>query len=166
MQTSDRIIVPEINMKWLGIWLDRTASFKHHIQAAAAKAQLAWNLAQRLTRKNGGGMSPPALRHLINSCILPIMDYGSAVWYNGNPSQVSTCQRLQNTMIRRMTGSAINTPVAVLGHDARIPPVQICLEEAMIREATRWAGLPPSHPIIWLLREETGVQTRLHRVKD
>lgn len=164
--TDSRCIAPEVTMRWLGVWLDRASTFSHHYTVKTAAGASAWNLVKRLSKINGGGLGIAQTRLVINSCIMPIMDYGSAVTYNGDLAQVRQLQVMQNQFLRRVLGVVKQTPIAVLAAEAQCPPCQVRLEDAMEREAVHWRTLPSDHPIITSMNESSAIETRLHRIAN
>jgi ribonuclease HI len=153
---------PERGMRWLGIWLDSTLTFKIHVEKWTAKAQaVAYHLRGLANTKYGP--LPSAVRRAVRACIEPVLLYGAEAWYPG-----TTCPRwTQPTkegpsriqqLIRRMSKSlnvsmrAIlpvwrTTPLNALHREAGIPPVPQLLEARRMCFAARLKSLDEAHPL-------------------
>ncbi|KAJ7244145.1 hypothetical protein B0H12DRAFT_1022643, partial [Mycena haematopus] len=67
-------ITPSPTVKWLGVYLDRRLSFRHHVKTLSARAA---NTVNGLTMLSNTvrGMSQVHLRHLYKACVMPVMTY-------------------------------------------------------------------------------------------
>ncbi|KJZ70477.1 hypothetical protein HIM_10149 [Hirsutella minnesotensis 3608] len=73
---------PDQAMRWLGIWLDSTLSFKTHVEKWTAKAQaIAFHLRGLTNTKHGP--RPSAMRRAVCACVLPVLLYAAEAWYPG-----------------------------------------------------------------------------------
>lgn len=76
------MITPVEIIRWLGVHLDSRPSFKHHVTTWSAKTLY---LAQHIRRLSSvyRATVPKALVTVIDSCIIPVATFGSAVWCPG-----------------------------------------------------------------------------------
>ncbi len=100
---------PQDSVKYLDIWLDKKLNFKTHVGVRIANATRALHTIMSLM-KSESGLSPSAARQLYMSCIIPISDYGSEIWYNNQKSFEKRFQKLQNLAIRKILGTFKTTP--------------------------------------------------------
>ncbi|KAJ3498163.1 hypothetical protein NLG97_g1340 [Lecanicillium saksenae] len=154
---------PDAAMRWLGIWLDRSLSFKPHVEKWAAKAQAVANHLRRLTNTQHGP-APSAVRTAVLACVEPVLLYGAEIWYPGKTRpRWSKPERVVPTktqhLLRRMTKplnyamKAIlpvwkTTPTPILHRESGIPPVTLLLEARQLRFAARLKALDKSHPLV------------------
>lgn len=140
------IVKPGETVRWLGVWLDRKLSFKDHIKIKVDAASRAMGSLNRLANTESG-LTPMAVRQLYNSCITPICDFGSEIWYRDQKSMVYRFQTLQNQAMQKILGTFRTTPVAAMSVMAAIPPAHIRLQHSVRRYASRILTLPEQHPI-------------------
>ncbi|KZT03638.1 uncharacterized protein LAESUDRAFT_611966, partial [Laetiporus sulphureus 93-53] len=62
-------------LRWLGLWLDRTLSFEHHIRVMAARAQSRVIALHQLANTQRG-ISVAQARLLYLSTVLPVLTFG------------------------------------------------------------------------------------------
>ncbi|KJZ68078.1 hypothetical protein HIM_12534 [Hirsutella minnesotensis 3608] len=65
---------PDRAMRWLGVWLDSTLSFKTHVEKWTAKAQAVAFHLRRLTNTKHGPL-PSAVRRAVRACVIPVLLY-------------------------------------------------------------------------------------------
>jgi len=147
VQISDTIIIkPKTEVRWLGIWFDRTLSFKPHIDKVLAKANRVYNQIARLANC-GKGLSFQAMRQLYQACVTSIADYGVPVWWKGQRHYLERFQKLQNSMLRKILGAFKTTPTAAMEIEASILPVKIRFNKICQKYAFRAIQLDQGHPI-------------------
>jgi hypothetical protein len=73
---------PEAAMRWLGIWLDSSLSFRVHAEKWTAKSQAVAHHLRGLTNTIHGPL-PSAVRSAVRACVEPVLLYGTEVWYPG-----------------------------------------------------------------------------------
>jgi len=71
-------IAPTNSVKILGVVMDSTLRLKQHLARAAKRGLAATQAVKRL-----GNLRPTVVRQLVNSVVLPTIDYASAVWFPG-----------------------------------------------------------------------------------
>ncbi|KAJ6437641.1 transcription-silencing protein clr2 domain-containing protein [Purpureocillium lavendulum] len=128
---------PEAAMRWLGIWLDSTLTFKTHIEKWAAKAHAVAYHLKGLTTTHRGPL-PSAVRRAVRACIEPQLFFGAEPWYPGmtcprwhqptkeGPSRIRhLIRRLDkslHTAMRAVLPVWKTTPLAAGYREAGIPP--------------------------------------------
>ncbi|KAJ6438021.1 hypothetical protein O9K51_09443 [Purpureocillium lavendulum] len=154
---------PESALRWLGIWLDSTLTFKTHVEKWTAKAAKVAHHLKGMANTNRGPL-PSAVRRAVRACIEPQLLFGAEAWYPG-----MTCPRWTQPakegpsgirhLIRRMDKSlhtAVRavlpiwktTPLSARHREAGIPPVSQLLESCRLRFAARLRSLDEAHPLV------------------
>ena len=92
------------------------------------------------------GLSCMAWRHIFSSIILPILTYGSNVWFTdvNQKSYLQVLQVAQNEACRKLTGVFRTTPTHLVQKLLAIPPIRFRLRHLLRTAHTRLATLPPS----------------------
>jgi hypothetical protein len=139
-------IDPTPTTKWIGIHFDNKLTFVEHTKEAAAKAMRVAN-ASALLGNSIHGLSPYLRRQLYLGVVLPMMTYGSPVWWKGTKRQATILETVQNKALRQITGAFSTTPIRAMEIEASIPPITHYLDYVNRRTAIRFLRLPPSHPI-------------------
>jgi ribonuclease HI len=166
IQHDDKTIAPGQTIKWLGIHLDSTLSFKHHIEERTASARAVANHIRGLSKVHKGA-PPAAIQKAIRAVVVTKLLYGSEVWWpgqtrygakrhnrdwpqvqNGLGEQLDKCQITLNHAIRGCLPVWKTTPKEALWREASIPPVRILLDIARRRHALRLGSLPAEHPLV------------------
>ena len=142
-------IEPSDVQRWLGFWLDRKLSWKHHIQTRTASAMRVFMALSRLGNTERG-LSQSALQQLYQSCITTVADFGAEVWWNQQKIQSQPLQRLQNQAMRKIAGAFKTTPIAALEAELGLPPADLRLDRIQRAYATHLLTLPENHPVLEL----------------
>ena len=147
-------IQPSTCIRWLGVWLDPTLSFKEHIRQKTTSATRAYFALRRLANTQNG-LTVSSMRLLYLSAVLPILDFGAEIWYTGERQQgyVSQLQKVQNKALRSLLGAFRTSPTAALEAESAIPPTRTRLQHLRRKYAIRIATLPPSHTLRRLVPE-------------
>jgi len=170
-------------LRWLGLYLDRRLSFKHHAAQMAARAYKVTKGLQILGNTVRG--APPKLAtQAVESCIQPILLYGAEAWWPGLTRgnrrgletsnrvgiQAEKLQKVQNAAIRNALPTYLTTPTAALHREAGIQPITLALDHRVAMATLRARKLEPSHPLVERrLRERrypTRYKTRLIRPSE
>ncbi|KAM4054427.1 reverse transcriptase (RNA-dependent DNA polymerase) [Hirsutella rhossiliensis] len=150
-------------MRWLGVWLDSTLSFKTHVEKWTAKAQAVAFHLRRLTNTRHGPL-PSAVRRAVCACVIPVLLYAAEVWYPGStrprwtkpgkegPSRIGHLVKKMSkalyTSLRAILPVWRTTPTNVLHREAGIPPVPLLLEARRTAFAARLKSLDEAHPLV------------------
>ncbi|KAG9125840.1 hypothetical protein FRC07_005990 [Ceratobasidium sp. 392] len=117
------------SIRWLGFHLDRRLDFKDHTSKMAIKA-LSVISGIRLLANSVRGLSVVHARLLYRACVIPVLTYGSALWYRGPKSKglLGPLIRAQNLGLRWILGAFRTSPVNAMEHVAAILPVPLLLQ--------------------------------------
>ena len=142
-------IIPPLYIQWLGFYLDRKLSFKHHVNILCAKAK---NIISGLTCLGNTitGLNQNNLRLLYKTCVIPVITYGSQLWFNPYHLKkllINKLQVIQNLGLRRVTGTFRTTNTEALTILAYQPPIQITVHKLFESCAARFFRLPLSSEI-------------------
>lgn len=132
------VIKPSNPIRWLGIYFDTKLTFDKHRELMRTKAQSALN-GLTILGNTVRGLTQLHMRRLYLACILPILTWGSEVWYHGHRQKVEIkkLQALQNKACRRILGTFRTTPTGPAGVLAAILPIQEFLERKKARASIR-----------------------------
>ncbi|KAI5732205.1 hypothetical protein M8J77_023312 [Diaphorina citri] len=117
--------------KYLGVTLDRTLSFKTHLEKSAAKLKSRNNIIQKLCGSKWGSSSH-VLRTSALSLVYSAAEYCAPVWMNCKHTNLIDVQL--NQSMRLITGSIKPTPTFWLPTLSNIPPPKLRRESALYRE--------------------------------
>lgn len=96
--------------KYLGIWIDENLNFSFHIDCLAK--QLRQKMGFLYRHKSSLPLS--CRKRIIESVILPVLDYGDIIYKNATISSLSMLDSIYHSAIRFSTGSAYNTHHCIL----------------------------------------------------
>jgi hypothetical protein len=120
--------------KYLGIRLDRSLTFKHHLTGTARKLQTRNNIIHKLTGTSWGASSD-VLRTSVLSLVYPTAEYCAPVWLGS--SHTNKVDVELNKAMRCISGTLISTPCHWLPVLCRIPPPDLRRKHALLREARK-----------------------------
>lgn len=128
---------------WLGFYLDRQLDFKDHVQKMAIKG-CSVIAGLRLLANSIRGLSVYHAHLLFKTCVLPVLTYGSVIWFHGSrqKSLIRLIEHTQNAGIRWLLGAFHTSPVPAMEHVASIPPIHITLQRLSYNASTRLRCLP------------------------
>ena len=98
-----------------------------------------------------GQLTPKLAVHLFNVLVLPIMDYGSEVWYSA--SIAGNLEVFQKKFFKRNLGVRMNTPDHAVSGELGILPVSLRLKKNVLKYLHRLNAMPDSSPVKWAYRE-------------
>ena len=136
------------NLKLLGLTIDGELKFHEHAKNVTSKAKKAIGIIGTL----GGvyrGIPSQQMKQLYISCVRPIFEYASPVWYHKLTGQwKDEIQKIQNTALRRILGAFKSAPIKAMQRDADILPVNIRMQEICDRFAVRAIrAVSPRNPV-------------------
>ncbi|KJZ72308.1 hypothetical protein HIM_08349 [Hirsutella minnesotensis 3608] len=154
---------PDRAMRWLGVWLDSTLSFKTHVEKWTAKAQAVAFHLRTLTNTKHGPL-PSAVRRAVCACVIPVLLYAVEAWYPSSTSPrwtkpekdgpsrighlVKKMSKALYTSLRAILPVWRTTPTNVLHREAGIPPVSLLLDARRMAFAARLKALDEAHPLV------------------
>jgi hypothetical protein len=93
------------------------------------------------------GMSLQNLRQIYTATIIPVIDYGAKIWWQGRKTLIKRLETLQNKAIRSILGAFKTTPIAALEAEAAIPPTELRLNQLKRRYSLSLISAPEYHPL-------------------
>ncbi|KAB5587976.1 Reverse transcriptase from mobile element jockey protein [Ceratobasidium theobromae] len=135
-------------VRWLGFFLDRRLNFKDHVSRMATRAKCILG-GMRMLGNSLRGLSVYHARMLVNTCIIPILTYGFALWFHGRNSKghCKTLQTVQNIACRWASGSFRTAPTAVLEHVIAMPPIEFRICRQCANYSAKLRHLPSSSQV-------------------
>ncbi|KAJ1300689.1 hypothetical protein OPQ81_002336 [Rhizoctonia solani] len=145
---SHTVFATSNTIRWLGFFLDRRLDFKYHVKKCAIKG-LSVIAGLKLLANSVRGLSVAHARRLFKACVLPILTYGSAIWFTGTRqnSLIEPLVKAQNAGLRWLLGAFRTAPVSALEHLASIPPIHIALARISRNASARISTLPPGSEV-------------------
>lgn len=117
--------------KYLGVILDRTLSFKKHLETTAQKISTRNNIIQKLCSTSWGA-SANTLRTSALSLVYSAAEYCAPVWLNSAHTKKVDTQL--NISMRTISGCIKTTPSYWLPTLSHIPPPALRRQDALIKE--------------------------------
>ncbi|KAG9225338.1 hypothetical protein CCMSSC00406_0006275 [Pleurotus cornucopiae] len=145
-------VFPKSTMRWLGFFFDRKLTFKEHVKIMCNRA-LSKLQALRILGNSVRGMNHANRRLVYKTVVLPVLTYGTALWYTGKRQKQLTNQMscVQNVGLRLILGTFKSTPVDAMHHLGAILPIPALLERTLDSAAIRLRTLPRhSQPLLRL----------------
>lgn len=164
LQLGDETLLPQQQVKWLGVIIDQKLTFTSHGRAVEKKGvQVALQLA-RLAR-TGWGIPLTQCMQLITSLIHSRTDYAASIWYQvgKNTATVKAIQRIDNIAQRFALGVFRTHPLVFLKHDTASPSAIARLDSRAQKAVARLLTLPDTNPAAVLARAATGETRKAHR---
>lgn len=112
------------NVKYLGMWLDRSLLWNRHINEIVEKVSKFLNLLKVLSGSKWG-VHPKHLRTLYISVIRSRIDFGSFLYGNCANVHLLKLDRLQNQALRTIGGFIKTTPIHVMESELCIIPLHV-----------------------------------------
>ena len=142
-------VFPNSSMRWLGIFFDARLTFKSHIEAMTNKASGTLAALRILHKSSHHGLPLILLRRLYISCVLPVLLWGSPVYFTGyrQDSLIKRMQSFQNRAIKQLMGAFRTSPSEPSHLLFAILPIKLRLKALSANAALRIARLPSSSPI-------------------
>lgn len=138
------------NPKYLGVFLDRTLTYKSHLQKLRAKVSTRNNLIRKLAGTSWGA-NAHCLRISSLSLVYSTAEYCSPVWLNSAHAKLINTEL--NTTMRVISGTLKSTPVDWLPVLCDITPPPIRRKTALLREFVK-ATSNPDIPLFTDLQQQ------------
>jgi hypothetical protein len=146
-------IKPSSALKWLGVRLDGSLTFKQHSVAMTSKAKRA-ALALRMLGGCKRGAPAKLLRQAVTACVLPILTFTSDCWWkppNMPRRGIQSLAPRADVVLRHTLRAALplycTTPNQLLYHYAGLAPATQLLDDASRRATIRLSRLDVYHPL-------------------
>jgi Reverse transcriptase (RNA-dependent DNA polymerase)/Endonuclease-reverse transcriptase len=138
------------SVRYLGVFIHSKLKWDTHVDIMSARARSTVRALQ-LLGNSIRGLDFANWRKVFHAIILPVLTYGSPIWFNGHRSRqktlLHTAQVAQNDAIRRIAGCFRTTPIDPLHHLLAIPPLPYTLEKLHGSYSDRLARLPFTHAL-------------------
>jgi hypothetical protein len=99
---GDTIIQPKDRLKYVGVWLDSTLSFRPHIESVLSNGLRSLHRIRILAQLPGAKVK--TIHQLITQAFLPALLWGSEAWWTGADHIVRTLSPLYNEAARIIIG--------------------------------------------------------------
>ena len=113
--------------------------------------------------KSEWSLKPTACRQLYLSCIIPISDYGSEIWYNSQKKYEKLFQNLQNRIIRKILGNFKTTPIQAMEIKSLVLPVKLRLSMKDQKYAILLLKIAENNPICQRIPNTYSIKIRKYR---
>ena len=135
-------------VKWLGIIVDHTLDFDHHLKFRRAKAR---QLLESLSSMGSSqwGISPSSWRHLYTGIIWVVALSGAELGSKGQKSWLKQFDRLQYQARRKCTGATLGASREKVNYMARVEDVKTILDSTQVRYLARCATDPATTSDPW-----------------
>lgn len=104
--------------------LDKSLNFKEHIKTIKAKSLSKLNIIKML-RKSSYGSDPYTLLKILNTIVLPTIDYACIIYMSSSNSNLKILDPILNTGIRLALGAFRTSPANSLQAISNLPPLNI-----------------------------------------
>ena len=160
--TADGRPLPnESKPKYLGITLDRSLTFKDHLENSKQKLKKRTSIIRKLTGTTWGA-SQNVLRTSAVALCYSVAEYGSPAW--ARSSHTSKVDTLLNENMRLISGTLKSTPLEWLPTMCNIAPPAVRREEANQKLHNKIVSAPPDLPIARII-DQAPTSSRLRSRK-
>jgi hypothetical protein len=137
------VVTPVENLRYLGFFINRRLKWEPHVRIMCNRAWASLKALQVLGNSICG-LSMANWRLVLNTVCLPVLAYGSQIWYLSGASKtlVNMLQRVQNEMVKQVTGAFRTAPREALLHFTRMVPMRHYIEKLTYTSALRLYRLP------------------------
>ena len=132
--------------KFLGVYLDRTLSFRKHVEYATHKASDRCKILSSLASKKWGWRKE-SLRKVYLTTQRSVLDYAAPAWQPWlSETQSKRLETAQNKALRLVTGQYASTPVEALRLEAGVVSYKTHSTRLTAISAEKAVRLPADHP--------------------
>ena len=135
---GEAMVKPETSIRVLGLHIDGKLRWGPHL--AKTKAKMATQtLGLSVVAGSTWGAILSKARQVYSAVVRPAMTYVAGSWHNprgtpgSNRTKVKVLEKIQNQCLRTVFRAFKVTSVTVLEAEARIPPIEIHLDQLVIR---------------------------------
>ena len=137
--------------------MDRSLTFKSHLQKTAAKVRTRANIVQHLAGSTWGA-NAQVLRTTALSLVYSAAEYCAPVWMNS--AHVREVDVQLNRVMRAISGTLMATPLPWLPVLSNIAPPEIRRQEALLREYNKILSAPQLPINDYLPQERSRLKSR------
>jgi hypothetical protein len=115
--SSYYVVMPVENLRYLGFFINQRLKWEPHVRIMCNWARASLKALQVLGNSIHG-LSMANWRLVLNAVCLPVLAYGSQIWYlsGGAKGLINMLQRIQNDMVKQVTGAFCTVPREALLH--------------------------------------------------
>jgi hypothetical protein len=137
------VVEPVENLRYLGFFINRRLKWEPHVRIMCNRARASLKALQVLGNSIRG-LSMANWRLVLNAVCLPVLAYGSQIWFLSGASKtlINMLQRVQNDMVKQVTGVFRTAPREALLHFTRMVPMRHYIEKLTYTSALRLYRLP------------------------
>jgi hypothetical protein len=131
------------NLRYLGFFINWRLKWEPHVRIMCNQARASLKALQVLGNSIRS-LSMANWRLVLNAVCLPVLAYGSQIWYLSGVSKtlVNMLQRVQNDMVKQVMGAFRTAPREALLHFTRMVPMHHYVEKLTYTSALRLYRLP------------------------
>jgi hypothetical protein len=147
--SSYYVVRPVENLRYLGFFINRRLKWEPHVRIMCNRARASIKALQVLGNTICG-LSMANWRLVLNAVCLPVLAYGSQLWYLTGAAKglLNMVQRVQNDMVRQVTGAFRTAPCEPLLHFTRMLPMKFFIEKLTYTSALHLYRLPRESQIL------------------
>jgi hypothetical protein len=147
--SSYYVVRPVENLRYLGFFINRRLKWEPHVRIMCNRARASIKALQVLGN-TVRGLSMANWRLVLNAVCLPVLAYGSQLWYLTGAAKglINMVQRVQNDMVRQVMGAFRTAPREPLLHFTRMLPMKFFIEKLTYTSALRLYRLPRESQIL------------------
>jgi hypothetical protein len=153
--TSYYVVHPVENLRYLGFFINRQLKWEPHVRIMCNRARASVKALQVLGNTIQG-LSMANWRLVLNAVCLPVLTYGSQLWYLMGAAKglLNMVQCVQNDMVRQVTGAFRTAPREALLHLTRMLPMKHFIEKLTYTSALRLHRLPRASQLLHHLGQD------------
>ena len=149
------VVMPAENIRYLGFFINRRLKWEPHVRIMCNRARTSIKALQVLGNTMRG-LSMANWRLVLNAVCLPVLAWGCQFWYLTGAAKtlIAMLQRVQNEMVKVVTGSFHTAPRGALLHITRMLPMAHYIEKLTHTSALRLYRLPRASQLLRCLGPE------------
>jgi hypothetical protein len=143
------VVKPVETLRYLGFFFHWRLNWEYHVRTMANRARASLK-AMTVLGNSIRGLSMANWRLVFNAVCLPVMTYGSLLWFKkaNTKKLVNYLQRVQNEGVKVITGAFRTAPREALLQITRMIPMRFFLEKLSHTSALRLYRLPRSSQLL------------------
>jgi hypothetical protein len=135
------------HVRYLGFHLDHRLSWDKHISVVTARTMSTLKAIQ-LLGNSVQGLDFGNWHHTYNAICIPILTYGTPLWFCNQKQHIKALQRVQNAVIVVIMGAFCSMPCEPLHQLSAILPIDLQLKKLFTQAAICLLSLPPNSPVL------------------
>jgi hypothetical protein len=145
VNSSYYVVTPVENLRYLGFFINRQLKWEPHVRIMCNRARASLKALQVLGNSIHG-LSMANWRLVLNAVCFPVLTYSSQIWFllGASKGLMKMLQRVQNDMVKQVTGAFRTAPREALLHFTRMVPMCHYIEKLTYTSALWLYRLP--HP--------------------